>query len=53
MKEPLPFLFENHLWSSTNLLDDTLEELIEHGKNYFLLPELQSVNDIYDLHLVK
>ncbi len=53
MKEPLPFLFENHLWSSANLLDDTLEELIEHGKNYFLLPELQSVNDIYDLHLVK
>jgi glycosyltransferase A (GT-A) superfamily protein (DUF2064 family) len=53
MKEPLPFLFDNKLWSSKHLLDDTLEELIEHGKNYFLLPELQRVNDIYDLHLVK
>lgn len=53
MKEPLPFLFDNKLWSGKHLLDDTLEELIERGKNYFLLPELQSVNDIYDLHLVK
>jgi uncharacterized protein len=53
MKEPLPFLFDNKLWSGKHLLDDTLEELIESGKNYFLLPELQSVNDIYDLHLVK
>lgn len=53
MKEPLPFLFESKLWNSKHLLDDTLEELIEHGKNYFLLPELQRVNDIYDLHLVK
>lgn len=53
MKEPLPFLFDNKLWSGKHLLDDTLEELIEHGKNYFLLPELQRVNDIYDLHLVK
>jgi|GEM_PF-4467065 len=53
MKEPLPFLFESKLWKGNNLLDDTLEELIEHGKNYFLLPELQRVNDIYDLHLLK
>ncbi|MCG3166204.1 MAG: hypothetical protein POELPBGB_01981 [Bacteroidia bacterium] len=53
MKEPLPFLFDSKLWSGKHLLDDTLEELIEHGKNYFLLPELQRVNDIYDLHLVK
>ncbi len=53
MKEPLPFLFDNKLWSGKHLLDDTLEELIENGKNYFLLPELQRVNDIYDLHLVK
>lgn len=53
MKEPLPFLFDNKLWSGKHLLDDTLEELIDQGKKYFLLPELQSVNDIYDLHLVK
>ena len=53
MKEPLPFLFDNKLWNANQLLDDTLEELIDHGKKYFLLPELQSVNDIYDLHLVK
>ncbi len=53
MKEPLPFLFDSKLWNGKQLLDDTLEELIEHGKNYFLLPELQSVNDIYDLHLVR
>lgn len=53
MKEPLPFLFENKLWSGKHLLDDTLEELIDHGKKYFLLTELQCVNDIYDLHLLK
>lgn len=53
MKEPLHFLFDNKLWTGNNLLDDTLEELIDCGKNYFLLPELQSVTDIYDLHLVK
>lgn len=53
MKEPLPFLFENKLWSGKHLLDDTLEELIDQEKKYFLLPELQCVNDIYDLHLVK
>ena len=53
MKEPLPFLFANKLWSGNQLLDDTLEELIDHGKKYFLLPELQSVNDIYDLQLLK
>lgn len=53
MKEPLPFLFDNKLWLGKHLLDETLEELIEHGKNYFLLPELQCVNDIYDLHLMK
>ncbi|MGE0635072.1 MAG: DUF2064 domain-containing protein [Bacteroidia bacterium] len=53
MKEPMPFLFDNKLWSGNHLLDDTLEELIDQGKNYFLLPELQRVSDIYDLHLVK
>lgn len=53
MKEPLPFLFDEKIWKGKHLLDDTLEELIEHGKNYFLLPELQSVSDIYDLHLLK
>ncbi len=53
MKEPLPFLFDDKLWTGKHLLDDTLEELIDQGKKYFLLPELQSVNDIYDLHLVK
>lgn len=53
MKEPLPFLFDNKLWNANQLLDDTLEELIDHGKKYFLLPELQSVNDIYDLNLLK
>jgi glycosyltransferase A (GT-A) superfamily protein (DUF2064 family) len=53
MKEPLPFLFDNKLWVGNHLLDDTLEELIDNGKNYFLLPELQNVTDIYDLHLVK
>jgi glycosyltransferase A (GT-A) superfamily protein (DUF2064 family) len=53
MKEPMPFLFDNKLWSANTLLDDTLEELMDKGKKYFLLPELQSVNDIYDLHLVK
>lgn len=53
MKEPLNFLFEDQLWNSNQLLDETLEALIEHGKNYFLLPELRSVNDIYDLHLLK
>lgn len=53
MKEPLPFLFSNILWSDNQLLDATLEELIEQGKKYFLLPELQCVNDIYDLQLLK
>jgi len=53
MKEPLTFLFENKIWSTNQLLDETLEELIDHGKNYFLLPELQCVTDIYDLHLLK
>lgn len=53
MKEPLAFLFDSKIWSGKHLLDDTLEELIDNGKNYFLLPELQRVNDIYDLHLVK
>ncbi len=53
MKEPLPFLFANKLLSDNQLLDATLEELIDNGKNYFLLPELQRVNDIYDLRLLK
>ncbi len=53
MKEPLSFLFSNKLWSDKQLLDASLEELIEQGKKYYTLPELQCVNDIYDLQLLK
>ena len=46
--EPPQYLFENMVWSTENVLSETLQMMKAHGKTVALLPELTDVDEEKD-----
>ena len=46
--EPPQYLFENMVWSTENVLSETLQRMKAHGKTIALLPELTDVDEEKD-----
>lgn len=49
LKEPDKFLFENIKWSTGEVLNETIKKIKSAGKNFFLLKELNDIDESKDL----
>ena len=49
LKQIHDFLFDNKSWSTSSLLNETIEELIREGVGFSLLPELSDIDEEQDL----
>ncbi len=53
LNEPLPALFLNKAWSTSQVAADTMKDLEQHGRSVFLLPMLIDVDTEEDLRDVE
>lgn len=49
MNQYFPKIFENKIYSTSNVFKDAIDEIKKHQKSYFVLPELTDIDDITDL----
>lgn len=48
MKQPTPGLFHNIPWSTSEVLPQTIQRIVEMNKSYYLLPELSDIDHLED-----
>lgn len=49
LSSPQPFLFQNIPWSTSDVFSTTLAKVKENGLSYYLLPELDDLDEIKNL----
>ncbi len=49
LKNIYPKLFSNKKWGTSTVLEDTIDDIISLGLNYYLLPLLSDIDDYKDL----